>query len=158
MAVLPIIKIGHPTLRKVADKVEKFDQELQDFMDDLVETGQADNRILHFEFIEGVEDARRYLGCKVFFETDARQTDARQTDSRPADHLSQMVGYTLVDQKAGIRSTVEDYVSSEENPLLIIHYQGSEIMLPMHEDLIEAVDHADRVIYARIPDGLLDIN
>jgi peptide deformylase len=38
MAVLPIIKIGHPTLRKIAERVDKFDQELKDFVDDLVET------------------------------------------------------------------------------------------------------------------------
>lgn len=38
MAVLPIIKIGHPTLRKIAERVNKFDQELKDFVDDLIET------------------------------------------------------------------------------------------------------------------------
>ena len=38
MAVLPIIKIGHPTLRKIAEKVDKFDQELIDFVDNLIET------------------------------------------------------------------------------------------------------------------------
>lgn len=38
MAVLPIIKIGHPTLRKIAERVNKFDRELKDFVDNLIET------------------------------------------------------------------------------------------------------------------------
>ncbi|MCK4894285.1 MAG: peptide deformylase [Calditrichia bacterium] len=38
MAVLPIIKIGHPTLRKIAERVNKFDQDLKDFVDNLIET------------------------------------------------------------------------------------------------------------------------
>ena len=38
MAILPIIKIGHPTLRKTAQKVEKFDKNLKKFVDDLTET------------------------------------------------------------------------------------------------------------------------
>jgi len=38
MAILPIIKIGHPTLRKTAQKVEKFDKKLKKFVDDLTET------------------------------------------------------------------------------------------------------------------------
>lgn len=38
MAVLPIIKIGHPTLRKIAERVNKFDRDLKDFVDNLIET------------------------------------------------------------------------------------------------------------------------
>lgn len=38
MAVLPIIKIGHPTLRKIAERVNKFDQDLKDLVDNLIET------------------------------------------------------------------------------------------------------------------------
>ncbi|UCF63039.1 MAG: peptide deformylase [bacterium] len=38
MAILPIIKIGHPTLRKTAKKVQKFDKELEKFVGDLTET------------------------------------------------------------------------------------------------------------------------
>jgi peptide deformylase len=38
MAVLPIIKIGHPTLRKVAKAVVDFDEELKRFAGDLIET------------------------------------------------------------------------------------------------------------------------
>lgn len=45
MAVLPIIKIGHPTLRKIAERVEKFDRNLQGFVDDLIETMRVNEGI-----------------------------------------------------------------------------------------------------------------
>ncbi len=38
MAVLPIIRIGHPTLRKKALPVTKFDRGLVQFADDMIET------------------------------------------------------------------------------------------------------------------------
>lgn len=45
MAVLPIIKVGHPTLRKVAKRVEKFDEILQKVVDDLIETMRVNEGI-----------------------------------------------------------------------------------------------------------------
>jgi len=38
MTLIPIIKIGHPSLRQTADPVEKFDQELVSLVDNMIET------------------------------------------------------------------------------------------------------------------------
>jgi peptide deformylase len=38
MTVLPVIKVGHPSLRQTATLVEKFDQELIELMENMVET------------------------------------------------------------------------------------------------------------------------
>jgi len=45
MAVLPVIKIGHPTLRKKADEIDKFDSELNQLASDMIETMQVYNGI-----------------------------------------------------------------------------------------------------------------
>ena len=45
MSVLNIIKIGHPTLRKVAKPVEKFDQDLEQLVLDMVETMRLNDGI-----------------------------------------------------------------------------------------------------------------
>jgi len=45
MAVLPVIKIGHPTLRKKADKINKFDGRLSELASDMIETMQVYNGI-----------------------------------------------------------------------------------------------------------------
>jgi peptide deformylase len=45
MSVLNIIKIGHPTLRKVAKPVEKFDQNLEKLVLDMVETMRLNDGI-----------------------------------------------------------------------------------------------------------------
>jgi peptide deformylase len=45
MSVLNIIKIGHPTLRKVAKPVEKFDQDLEKLVLDMVETMRLNDGI-----------------------------------------------------------------------------------------------------------------
>lgn len=38
MAVLPIIKLGHPSLRKVADPVSEFDEALAELSDNMIDT------------------------------------------------------------------------------------------------------------------------
>jgi peptide deformylase len=45
MAVLPVIKLGHPTLRKQAEEVENFDKELSQRASDMIETMQVYNGI-----------------------------------------------------------------------------------------------------------------
>jgi peptide deformylase len=45
MAVLPVIKIGHPTLRKQADKISDFDGRLSELASDMIETMQVYNGI-----------------------------------------------------------------------------------------------------------------
>jgi peptide deformylase len=41
MAVLPVIKLGHPTLRKKAEEVQNFDRDLSLLASDLIETMQV---------------------------------------------------------------------------------------------------------------------
>ena len=38
MTLIPVIKIGHPSLRKTATVVEKFDQELNELVKNMIET------------------------------------------------------------------------------------------------------------------------
>ncbi|MFZ0391384.1 MAG: peptide deformylase, partial [Calditrichia bacterium] len=45
MAVLPIITLGHPSLRKKAEKVVRFDAELKDLVDNMIVTMQVNEGI-----------------------------------------------------------------------------------------------------------------
>ncbi len=45
MAELPIIKLGHPTLRKIAKPIEKFDNSLKRLVDNMIETMRVNEGI-----------------------------------------------------------------------------------------------------------------
>ncbi len=45
MAVLPVIKIGHPTLRKVADPVTEFDRSLKELAENMIDTMRVNEGI-----------------------------------------------------------------------------------------------------------------
>ncbi len=45
MAVLPIIKIGHPTLRKVAAPIREFNKELRELAQNMIETMRLNDGI-----------------------------------------------------------------------------------------------------------------
>ena len=45
MAVLPIIKLGHPSLRKVAEPISEFDEALSELADNMIDTMEANEGI-----------------------------------------------------------------------------------------------------------------
>lgn len=45
MAVLPIIKLGHPSLRKVAEPISEFDESLSELADNMIDTMEANEGI-----------------------------------------------------------------------------------------------------------------
>lgn len=67
MALIPIIKIGHPTLRKVAEPVEIFDDKLRELVENMIETMRVS---------EGIGLAAPQVNVKRrFFVIDSRLID-----------------------------------------------------------------------------------
>ncbi len=126
-------------------------QRIPFFVEDLFESGQLDRVIIKFEFIDGIEEARKLVNCKVY-------SASKITSSSPADEdISTMIDYRVHDQITGQEFVVKDFVKSPENPILILQIDKQEIMLPLNADFIESVDHSKKLITASMPDGLLDL-
>lgn len=111
----------------------------------------------------------RYM---VWFDCINNRTDAEKlenhfclvrTDSLPADFMDRqetdLAGFSVVDQALGEVGTV---VRLEENPahaLLVVQRSesGQEVLIPLVEEFLEAVDEQGRAIRVCLPDGLLDL-
>ena len=46
---------------------------------------------------------------------------------------------------------------SGHQPLFVIDANGSEILIPVHDDFIKELDRKEQKIHLDLPDGLLDI-
>ena len=72
-------------------------------------------------------------------------------------YFHDLVNYTIVDQKIGELGTISRIYNLPNNDLFAIEYQGKEVLIPIHNDLIQRVDKDKETVTVSIPDGLLDI-
>ncbi len=151
--LLDNIQIGDPLFISIDGQRIPF------FVTDLFESGRNDRIVVKFEFIDGIDEARKFTNCDVF-------SERLDESSSPGDHelstqddldISSMMNFHVHDKNSGKRAVVIDFVKSSENPILILKIEKQEIMLPLNADYIESIDHESKQIIANFPDGLFEL-
>ncbi len=102
-----------------------------------------------FEFIDSEKEAGRYVDCSVFTSDELQVLDTTGNST-----VESYIGYTVNDLRSGTDFTVSDYIAVDENPLLVLHYPGGEVLLPAHADFIHQIDRNKKLIVAEFPEGL----
>ena len=105
--------------------------------------------------LEGVDDeekARYFTGLTVFFP----RKYSEETDDSDASY-NYFIGFTVKDKEKGIIGKIKYIDDSTENVLFGIEHEGKEILIPAQEDIIEDIDHKERIITMSLPKGLLEL-
>ena len=108
--------------------------------------------LMKFDGIDTQDRARELTGCNVFFPRTLCDTDAEVS-------LAQLPTMTLIDattdKEVGTILSVDD---STMNILFEVKTtDGTELLIPAAEDLIEEVDIKNKRVIIKIPEGLLSI-
>jgi len=106
--------------------------------------------LVHLTGIHNFEDAEEVVGQGLFVQADEQQNE----EDSPTD-LSDLVGWTVKDDK---NLNIGKITASEDipgNPCLYVDTRNGQKLIPIHEDLILSVDSDARIIRMQIPDGLL---
>jgi 16S rRNA processing protein RimM len=90
--------------------------------------------------------------CEVF--QDPRYQGELPEDSTIFDRL---IGYTVFDIERGQIGTITGFIAQEFNPVFMIDHQGSEIMIPANDHLIDHIDQSAKSVYFRLPEGIIDL-
>ncbi|MDR0364307.1 MAG: ribosome maturation factor RimM [Bacteroidales bacterium] len=73
-------------------------------------------------------------------------------------YFHEVIGWKVIDKSAGEIGVVKDILDNMTQPLFqIIHSSGVEILIPVHDDILERIDRSDNSIFIAAPDGLLDL-
>jgi len=73
------------------------------------------------------------------------------------DSLADWIGLTIVDENLGVIGTITDVFDLPQQFLAEVSYHANTVMIPLHEDLILAVDLEKREILMDLPEGLLEL-
>lgn len=102
-------------------------------------------------------EAARVLTDKVLSlrKEDVQAPPAHAPAGTIASAYTKWIGYTIFDQELGEVGVIENIIELPEQLLANLIYQGQEIMIPLHEDLIVAVDQEKKSVTMDLPEGLL---
>lgn len=109
--------------------------------------------LVKFEHVDTEEQARALVGTEVYFPKALAGEAADDGYS-----WSFFVGYTVTDERAGLLGTVRAVDESTVNVLFeISRPDGSDFLMPAHEEFILDIDRARETILVSLPDGLYNL-
>ncbi len=67
-----------------------------------------------------------------------------------------LLGYTIFNDTDELGEILE-IIEQPHQVLCRIEMQGKEVLIPLHEETLEKIDHQKKTVKAQLPDGLLEI-
>lgn len=111
---------------------------------------EAPNLLVKMEEVDAPETARKLSNQAIFLQADAIEREGPQFDEG-------LIGFELIDIEAGslgIITAIEEY---PQQIMAIIANKGKELLIPLHEHLIEGIDPKKKELVMNLPEGLLEL-
>ena len=110
-----------------------------------------DLAMVKFEGYDDVKAVELLQNAHVYYPKAAVSKERTQLSS-----WQMLTGFSVSDTKAGPLGTVTEVDNSTANVLLVITRPTSqELVLPIHPDLVDAIDIGTRTLTLNMPEGLL---
>jgi 16S rRNA processing protein RimM len=112
----------------------------------------ADILKLKFEDYESIEKVSEFVNCLIFL-------TLPPSGNSIEDNLTDLTGYTLLSVNDTLIGVVSELIKNPGQWLLAIKSESKkEILIPLHDDFIQSIDHNGKSLVMDIPEGLLDLN
>lgn len=114
----------------------------------------SDQALVKLEGICNEPQIAEVVGEFIYIESDQIQEEDQEQGP------SQFIGYTLADETGNLIGTIREFYNYPGNPCFGISRndkKGDELLLPIHEEIIVAINDKSKKITARIPEGLLEL-
>ena len=108
---------------------------------------------IYFDGLETKEAAAAVVGKPVYVPEDEFVPVEKKASDLQFAHL---VDYTIVNAETEIGRIAEVREFPQQEIAVVITSEG-EVMIPMHDDLIQSVDEGSKLVRMVLPEGLLDL-
>lgn len=107
---------------------------------------------LKFEGYQLSEKVTEFVGCKVFL-------TAYEEPEKPESNIEDIKGYSVLLKDRKVLGIIDEIIQRPGQDLLrILTSDNKEILIPLHEDFITALNRKNKTIVMDFPEGLLQIN
>jgi 16S rRNA processing protein RimM len=108
--------------------------------------------LMTFEGISTIDAAKDLVGSKLFLPVAMLP---KLKDDQFYYH--EIVDYQVNDQHLGSLGTIKEVYSTGAQDVIIMLYQGVEVLIPLTDEIVPKVDKQNKVVITQLPDGLLDV-
>lgn len=117
------------------------------------QTRQAGGLLLYLEGVTDRSAAEMLKGAELAL-PDSPDLQAIQS----SDPLQEWIGYLIHDVQSGATmGPIEDVIELPTQMTALFTEKGKEILVPLHEDLVQSVDIQAKIIHMNLPEGLLEL-
>ena len=152
---------GEVTLRidnEQFDEIEELNYFLLDINDKLIPyfveniTFHSNKSFVLFQDLKSLEAANQLVGISVYLPLDLLpEKDGNDFYSH------EVVDFLVIDEEKGELGKVQEIIEYPTQSLIQILINGKEVLIPIHDDIIQDVSREEKTIYIKAPNGLIDM-
>jgi 16S rRNA processing protein RimM len=121
------------------------------FIENLRDAGDI---LLKIEDVDSPTEAKHLTSKELFLREQDIKLFKEETGVVTFETLT---GYDLYDEQLGFIGKIVEVEALPHQYLAIVKYQENEIFVPLHANLVVALDEKQQTIVLSLPDGLLDL-
>lgn len=107
---------------------------------------------LLLEDVDHIDKTTELIKKRVYLSKD-KMPERDEDDFRYTD----FVGYFVRDEQEGDVGEIIDVQEMPQQFIAVVDFSGKELMFPLSEDLILAVDGENKTVEVNLPNGLIDL-
>ena len=152
---------GEVTLRidnEQFDEIEELNYFLLDINDKLIPyfveniTFHSSKSFVLFQDLKTLEAANQFVGISAYLPLDLLpEKDGNDFYSH------EVVDFLVIDEEKGELGKVQEIIEYPTQSLIQIVINGKEVLIPIHDDIIQDVNREEKKIYIKAPNGLIDM-
>lgn len=106
---------------------------------------------IYLEDIDHVDKAVKLLKKTVYIAASKKPKESKEFT------LADLKGFFVVDETEGDLGLISEVKTMPSQTLASVVYKNTEILFPLNEQFMKNIDTKERILYVRLPDGLLDV-
>jgi 16S rRNA processing protein RimM len=130
----------------------EIDQKLVPFFISAISI-HRDKAVVKFEDVHTPEAAMNLKGKELYLPASALEP----IEDDQQFYFHEIIGFQVRDEKFGDIGVITHVYDSGKQDLLAIDYQGTEILVPLIDEIVLRVDRDNKQMIVALPEGLMDI-
>ena len=112
----------------------------------------GDKMIIQLQDVKKVEQAVAFMGKAVFLPNEF-MPELEDDDF----YYKEIVGFKMIDALKGEIGEISDVLEYPTQAVIQVMKDGKEILIPIHDDIIQKVDKKAKILTVKAPEGLIDM-
>lgn len=113
-----------------------------------------DSLLVSFRWYDTPEASKKLVGCEVYIPATAKKRRSKRKDKQQEEYQ----GYTITDVAIGFEGTVAGLIRYPSHEVLEVNWNNTTVLIPLAPEIVTSVNHRRRIMEARLPEGLLELN